>query len=172
MKKLILLAVLAIALTAAPVFAGPVIWSIDPDSGRVLSGVSAADSNMYSPTFKMIENPDYIFFGAIVTDTGAGNGALTDSFIVALQKYVDLSGITPLWKDSVGTGWVTVQALPAIDPTKNAGKQHFIPADSLDLAYEVGGLMRFEFYKGGGQAKDTINGNYTIKAFLECWGKD
>lgn len=176
MKKLqIMLALLTLAsigaIGSSDALAAPFTWAIDPDSGRVVSSVNAADSNFYSPTFIVPENPDYIFFGVAVIDTGAGNGALTDSFVVALQKWVNI-GVTPLWKDSAGTGWVTVQALPAFDPTKAAGKQHFIPADSLDLAYEAGGMMRLEFYKGGGQAKDTINGNYSLKAWVECAGKE
>ena len=151
--------------------ADPFVWYLDPDSGTTILGAATTSQVLVSPTFIAPYGP--AFAAIVVRDTAAGNGALTDSFALVLQKGVDLMGTNGAYVVDTNNVWITVATLPAFDPTKNVGKKEFFSADSVSLgAYEVGGTMRFLLIKGGGQSADTVNGNYSLRAFFEAKGME
>ena len=164
------LGVLLTGMLATPALAEPIVWSIDLDSGTI---IGAANSSTWIkgapfPIGKALYGPMY--FAAVVTDTGAGNGALTDSLVFGIQHFVVSETVTPLWADSA---WLTVIALPAFDPTKAWGKQQWFASDSIaDGTYELSGQNRYVIYKGGGQTSDTLNTDCTIKLLFEMQGRD
>jgi len=148
-------------------------WSYqwDPDSGVVLGASTAttATQKQASHTFRLAWSKP-IYISVIVKDTGAGNGALTDSLAVTLQKGFDHASADDLVSDSA---WIDVVTLAAFDPTKMFDIHQFMSVDSVNLgAFEIGGLHRFLLHKGGGQTLDTVNGDYTIKVFVEAEGRD
>jgi len=148
-------------------------WScqFDPDSNLVLGAVTATTA-----TQKIPSNSFYlkwckpVYISVVVVDSGAGNGAATDSLAVTLQKGFQHTSSDVLQQDSV---WIDVNTLAAFDPTKTFDIHHYISQDSIDLgAYQIGGIHRLVLHRGGGQTLDTVNGDYTIKVFVTQEGMD
>lgn len=175
MKRFSILLVMLLAVGAmksSDAWAGPIHWDLDPDSGYVLGGLNTSTSLKYPGTF-ITSDEGYAFLAVTVTSNGAGNGALTDSFVVALQRFVDLGGDTQKWPDSTSGSWMNVVALTPFDPTIQAGKSRYMTQDSINLGFfPLGGLCRLIMYKGGGPTLDTINANYDLDVLFEQKGKN
>lgn len=151
MKRFLLLLVVLTAIgamTSSDALAGPIHRVFSLDSAKILgptSGLNTVRSDQFVVPF---DGPWTL--AAIVTDSGGGNGATTDSIKITLQKGFDRGGVVALWPDSA-TQWIDVISLPAIEPTKRAGAIRYVvdsDSSSNSLARQMGGMMRFVVCSG------------------------
>ena len=162
-----LLMVIAVGVLIGNVFASPAHVRFDPDSAAVLGAVTTTTSSQ-----RLVKDPDkYLEYAppfrvtVVVADSGAGNGAATDSLAVSIVKWLDMDGRSCVNDDSIYT---VIKTMPAFDPTKTFVLDQTFSVDSCDLGtFLLGGPFKVMLHKGGGQTLDTVGGDYTIDVYVE-----